>query len=267
MRERELPPDDIEVGRYALRSFRLNTQDKHLCAIQPLNFCGDFWKGGVCEADCLASSQEKYKLLRQLYLASHVPLPPELQRDFHGHKAPKMECRCGIYGALSMRRLYDFATREMGELVVVIAAEGSTIIGDYGLRTSAARIVAFWATNPEWVSAVSKECNGEARHFTNLDEMLSTYNLPWGSAPSTVTNWAHVYPVRNLPRKHRTKGRISRVWAALWLFFLVAMTISDAEGIWKYGNAHQWWWVVLYVVLTMAMAFCSVSALKRVLRR
>ena len=63
-------------------------------------------------------------------------------------------------------------------LVTVIAAEGTTIIGDTGLRTGYARVVAYWtATAAELRERCEKQFIG-ATHFGDIGEMLAAYGFP-----------------------------------------------------------------------------------------
>ncbi len=59
------------------------------------------------------------------------------------HEAPDKDCSCGIYGSLSYVDLLSQFRPEAYFIVAVIAAEGKTIIGDRGLRTAFARVVAY----------------------------------------------------------------------------------------------------------------------------
>lgn len=134
---------DLEVGRFALRTFDLTTG-------RPESICGSLgtghWKGGVCEARCLAGSYNKVYSIYSDFWDTVEPV-----RDC-AHPAPDPECECGIYGSLSLKHLqrqYEAAR----SLVAVIAAEGQTLIGSRGLRTERARVVAFWYSRPlsfEW---------------------------------------------------------------------------------------------------------------------
>lgn len=155
----ELP--DIEVARYALRTF--NTAGNTL---QSIVIPGDHWAGGVCIAKCH----------REDFLGDRADI------DHPGpHTSPpeslKTRCQCGIYGCLTVDALRWQYPRQSRKLIAVIAAEGPTIIGDTGLRTSAARVVAFWAPDRELRRICLNSCP-DARVFDALDVMLADYGFP-----------------------------------------------------------------------------------------
>lgn len=60
------------------------------------------------------------------------------------HDAPDESCSCGIYGSLSYADLLSSFMNEARSMVAVFAAEGTTIIGTRGLRTQFARVVGYW---------------------------------------------------------------------------------------------------------------------------
>ncbi len=143
---------DVEIARYALRTFVVDRG--HLTSVAKKGKGAGHWQNGTCEAICVAG------------------------RD---HKAPAELCTCGIYGTLNLADLRrQFASAK--ELVTVMAAEGTTIIGDTGLKTAFARIVAYWTPNKHIRKVCAKECEG-AKYFGNIDEMLAAYNLPHGPPP------------------------------------------------------------------------------------
>ena len=141
---------DIEVARYALRSF--DTSRGKLGSL----YQSTTWDGGTAVARCLT--------------AKHCASPPG------------DDCTCGLYGTLSLQQLVrDYRSRAR-HCVVVFAAEGPTIIGDKGLRTSAARIVAYWCARElphmrgPLAEVFAAQCPN-ARHFIEMDEMLSAYRF------------------------------------------------------------------------------------------
>ncbi|OBJ26869.1 hypothetical protein [Mycobacterium colombiense] len=152
---------DIEIARYALRTFAL--ADAYFCDL---------------DDDQIPFS---WRVLTGMYRASGDWLTGEcLARCEKGyaHEVPAAECECGIYGALclaSLRKQYPQASR----LVAVIAAQYKTIIGSQGLRTSGARVVAYWC-RPD-AKAERHQCATqfrEAREYYDLTAMLSAYEIP-----------------------------------------------------------------------------------------
>jgi hypothetical protein len=141
---------DLAVGLYALRTFR--TVDGQLASV--VQGTGH-WGNGVCEARCLKSSDAD-------------------------HKVPADDCHCGIYGTHTLEALFaqygEFACR----IVTVIAAEGRTVTGLTGLRTAAARIVAYWCAEPDRsrseADVCAEQCPG-ARRFYDLNVMARLYGL------------------------------------------------------------------------------------------
>lgn len=151
--------DDIEVGRVALRTFKVDYRTKELRSItQP----GSHWKGGVCTAICLAKKS--------------------LQ-----HTTPSIYCVCGIYGTLTLDALRQFGPLCIRDIVTVIAAEGITIIGPTGLRTERARVIAYWSPARGIRKLAAKQFEG-ARHFDDLQALLDEYDLPAGG-PLPTPRW------------------------------------------------------------------------------
>lgn len=152
---------DIEVGRYAARTF---TVDRGRGVLMPASIAAHLdssgvdshtvWQGGVCLARCA-----------------------------HGydHAAPDGDCSCGIYGATTLASLRSQFPDLAAWIVAVIAAEGPTIIGSAGLRTSAARVVAWWChPGPVFDDArtvLAQQCT-HAEGFDDLAAMLANYNIP-----------------------------------------------------------------------------------------
>jgi hypothetical protein len=119
------------------------------------------------------------------------------------HKTPEPSCTCGVYGALDLDVLCSQYPDLARDLVAVIAAEGITIVGDKGLRTEAARVVAYWSPNWYIRKICARQC-GSARRFTDLDAMLAAYHFPEDTS--------------SLP--YRSTRRSRRLWrAAFWLAF------------------------------------------------
>ncbi len=138
---------DIEVARYALRTFVTYPVGDRLRSVVKR---GHHWHDGTCVAQCLKGKD---------------------------HEAPAEGCSCGIYGTLSLQALERQFDSEAARLVTVIAAEGRTIIGDTGLRTSAARVVAYWSPSRTIRKSCKKQFRG-SEDFTDLNAMLTAYKLP-----------------------------------------------------------------------------------------
>ena len=138
--------DNIQVARYALRTFAI--RDGNLESV--IQRGGGHWTEGVCVAHCLAHPD---------------------------HVAPEADCRCGIYGALTLgvlqRQYQEFTCR----IVTVIAAEGKTMLGTIGLRTAAARVVAYWCTEGREDAAICAQQFPDARRFFDAVVMARLYRM------------------------------------------------------------------------------------------
>jgi hypothetical protein len=163
---------DLEVGRYGLRTFRVDRNARVLLPV--LREDRDAWAGGVCVARCARG---------------------------HSHSPPAEDCGCGIYAATSLGSLLGQYPRQASNVVAVIAAEGPTIIGSSGLRTSAARIVAYWChPSPRLGTAravFARHCP-DAKAYDDCEGLLAAYHLPIGLdqfAEGQFTTWiGDVYP-------------------------------------------------------------------------
>jgi hypothetical protein len=143
-----LEPDPA-VAVYALRTFRV--EDGQLASI--ITGTGH-WIDGTCIARCTQNPD---------------------------HVAPPVDgCQCGIYGAHTLAALRHQYAEKASRLVCVIAAEGATVIGATGLRTAAARIVAFWTAEPNGSQSefgvARQQCPGARRYF-DVDLMAKLYGL------------------------------------------------------------------------------------------
>ncbi len=211
---------DIEIGRYALRTFRVDYLRHEL---QAVTRGPHHWKGGTCVAKCV----KPYEML--------IPVGP--------HEPPHKDCTCGIYGTLTLSSLAQFG-KYMNELVTVMAAEGKTIIGDVGLRTSAARIVAYWSP----IRGIRKICEKQfpgATNFTDLSNMLTYYSLSYGDP------WISFV---SLPKKPRINPLVSSV---LWCIWCLAFVLWDVEiGVEKI-LVHQYLWAMIeaFNALLMGVLF------------
>jgi hypothetical protein len=154
--------DDIEIARYALRTFTVGANSDELSSVA---MSGSYWRNGTCEAECLAGGDRQRPM----------------------HPAPHEGCTCGIYGTLSLDSLTRQFTYQSTHLVTVIAAEGKTIIGDKGLRTAAARVVAYWSPDKK-IRKICKKQLGDAKKFDNLYDMLAAYDVPREAPTGTGGN-------------------------------------------------------------------------------
>jgi hypothetical protein len=146
-------PVEPEVGRYALRTFAIKS-GKLASIIQDAGH----WENGTCVAQCVRTAE-----------------------DEEPHEAPAAGCSCGIYGTLSLGALFDQYAEFACRIIAVIAAEHTTFIGTVGLRTAAARVVAYWCAEPDHrqpseADVCTQQCPG-ARRFYDLDVMARLYGL------------------------------------------------------------------------------------------
>lgn len=179
---------EIEVARYALRTFRPvstamerdNTMLGGLLACRGLlesflgipyveppvielasvGVPGSHWARGECVAACLG-----------LFALWGVMNTPVL-----AHPAPQEDCHCGLYGTLTLQSLQVQYPQYAARIVTVIAAEGQTIIGDTGLRTERARVVAYWCQDD--LSVVAARQFVDAMRFPCVGDMLEAYHFP-----------------------------------------------------------------------------------------
>ena len=90
---------------------------------------------------------------------------------------PEEHCRCGIYGFFTVEELFRQYPQFAGHVIAVIAAEGMTTIGSKGLKTAAARIVAYWVRDDDDdIERCRAGCPG-ARRFYDLEIMCRLYGL------------------------------------------------------------------------------------------
>lgn len=169
--------EDIELERYAVRTFRIDYRRRQIRSLTQQSQSPSEWVDGTCEARCRHSS----------------------------HPAPDFQCSCGIYGACSADSLFEQFELYAKDLVAIIAAEGITILGDRGLRTQAARVVAYWPAN----SAVSRLCSRgfrEAKKYKDLNDMLTDYDFS---------------PVKEIPRSSLSQRRLVGL-LFLWCWFFLS---------------------------------------------
>ena len=151
--------EDIEIGRYAIRTFDLNFGDIRSVSGNP-----GHWVDGVCKAECTTLHHIWDDLLGIFVNKTAI------------HPAPDPDCACGVYGALSLEGLQRQYRSFAEDVVAVMAAEGTTIIGNRGLRTECARIVAYWSRRN--CRKVCREGFPDAKRYRFLRNMLLDYNIP-----------------------------------------------------------------------------------------
>lgn len=201
---------DIEIGRYALRTFRIDYKHRELRSLtQHPRIGSSEWKNGTCEARCRYSK----------------------------HAAPHKYCSCGIYGTNTLEGLRQFGLYPH-ELVTVFAAEGDTIIGDTGLRTANARVVAYWA-RARGARKICKQSLPDAKCFTTIDDMLTAYRLPYGGP------------------QHRWGMPAFRVFLMIMMWIYFALFIWDGIAACRYTIHHDWWMVALDLGASLLMGWCA----------
>jgi hypothetical protein len=151
---------DIEVGRHALRTFRIVKKERR-------------------QFKTMKQSYKLRSVFKDYYWNSNGTIEAEcLSVDIYDRHAPGMNenCHCGVYGSLNLDVLHTQYPDWTPQTVAVIAAEGPTLIGEKGLRTSAARIVAFWVADPADAEAYANVENVKA--YLDIKEMLKDYDFP-----------------------------------------------------------------------------------------
>lgn len=134
------------VGVYGLRTFRVSLDGKLL----PIGQLSDDWDGGSCIARCAIGSD---------------------------HAAPETDCTCGIYSFRDRIHL----TRQVSaahSLLAVVALEGSTVEGDRGWRSQAARVVALWIADdalPSTLRAALLAGLPSVREYPSPTEMIANF--------------------------------------------------------------------------------------------
>jgi hypothetical protein len=144
-------PVDWQVGVYALRTFAIHDGVLGSVALGAGN-----WHDGTCVAEHQGAEAD--------------------------HEVPSAGCSCGIYGAFSLTHLAGQYPEQAHRIVAVIAAEGSTIRGRAGIRTVAARVVAYWCAEPADDDEQTEEelCAAQfpgARRYYNIRVMTRIYGL------------------------------------------------------------------------------------------
>jgi hypothetical protein len=176
------PDVDLEVARYAMRTFipRLNLAPPgHPYTGYMTSIAASHrrcWSKGVCEAICLADEMVFPWLrwtpsgMESIEYGDSDPIPVQ------AHPAPGEGCNCGIYGCLSLGDLIHQYPTQCRNIITVFAAEGRTFIGDIGLRTARARVVAYWTETP-WVADIAKHSFPDATPYADVFAMAARYGL------------------------------------------------------------------------------------------
>jgi hypothetical protein len=216
---------DIEVGRYALRTFKIDYNRLELKSMTQGSSESTHWRHGTCEATCL----------------------------IRNHIAPYEGCSCGIYGTLnldSLIRQYAFTARD---IVAVFAAEGKTIVGEVGLRTAAARVVAWWSPLRGVRRICEVQCEG-AKKFDDLDTMLAAYGFPPVEAATAFKR----------PRKRRVSPIFSSALWFLWCLWFLTWDVYDA---WIEVDEHRYELAWLNGGFSLIMVFLAWTYYRRLRAR
>lgn len=169
---------DIEVARYALRTFDIVPLGENGRLRLKSLYQVHFWEGGKAIATCLNRDRVHVERNGTMAWSNHAP--------------PVEGCSCGLYGTLTLDQLLREYGNRARNLICVIAAEGGTVIGSKGLRTAAARIVAYWTPVRATELVMERECK-DAKAYTNVTQMLSDYKFPpfegeWLD-PGVIARW------------------------------------------------------------------------------
>lgn len=197
MSDTDLSALEPVVGVYGLRTFRVSLDGKLL----PIGHLSDDWDGGSCIARCAIGSD---------------------------HAAPETDCTCGIYSFRDRVHLTNQFSAARS-LLAVVALEGTTVEGDRGWRSQAARVVAVWIADdalPSTLRAALLAGLPSVREYPSPTEMIA--NFP-GLTCSEDYPPAGVI-AKESPRRASTRipgglRRWSLVQAANFLFS-VGITIS-----------------------------------------
>lgn len=153
--------DELVGGVYALRSFGLDRGEEEgtytLGAI--VSGAGSGWGTGSVTATCNT----------------------EMRRIAHeGDPSPHKDCSCGVYAFNNLKILFrDYPLNAMS-CVAVVSLEGTVFEHEFGYRAEKATIVAIWTGGDpaHGMEHIIVDGNREIQVYTNLEDMLSDYNLP-----------------------------------------------------------------------------------------
>jgi len=218
---------DIEVNRYALRTFMC--ADGHLKSL----FRSDNWDGGAVVARCIRGGTLTTGGVTAVFGL-------DSRRD-PNHRPPADNCGCGLYGTLTLDQLLKEYPEWAHRCVAVFAAEGETVIGPRGLRTAAARIVAYWAGTRTEKEVFEKQAP-EARWFKQIEPMLKDYGFPKYD-PACALQPLHPYKDEPRPANYMVKTPIPRPrkppppkvlavsWGSSWNNLAPMMSAATPAGV------------------------------------
>lgn len=153
--------DGLVGGVYALRSFGVERGGEEgtytLGAV--VSGAGSGWGTGSATATC----------------------NPEMRRiDHEGEPSPHKDCSCGVYAFNNLKMLFrEYPLNALG-CVAVVSLEGTVFEHEFGYRAEKATIVALWVGSEIFQCTQTDSVNsiGGIQIYTNLEDMLSDYNLP-----------------------------------------------------------------------------------------
>jgi hypothetical protein len=158
------PIPDTHIEVYALRTFAIRNGKADSVVQQQ----GSYWKDGVCIAKCLVHADDPEHI---------APMPSP--------------CRCGIYACLTIGRLRQQYPEYCAKIVTVIEAEGKTMLGTVGLRTAAARVVAYWCAEPAPQWGMGRRGDPPPSRFN--EDVVCARDFPGARRFRDVTVMARIY--------------------------------------------------------------------------
>ncbi len=191
---------DIEIGRFGLRTFRVDRDGQLL----PIGAGDRFdWKDGVCFAECKVGAF---------------------------HRPPAAGCSCGIY---SFHTLEDLRSQygAADDVVAVVAPEGLARIGGNGLVSERARVVALWTADPRLTELVRSAVSENIQPYTDLDTMVVDHHLRFTATPPAAEDFP--------PARHAAAGLVSEVirsaagigWAKILFAASLAVVIKNLAKV------------------------------------
>lgn len=201
---------EVEIGRHALRTFVVQ-EGKLRSVVQPT-----YWDSGAMVAECLRQREIPVRV-------SMDALPSRTANGYFSYgvatrmipspcdDTPGEHCHCGLYGTVSLSPLIAQYGSHARRSIAVIAAEGPTRIGSRGLRTSAARIVAYWV-HPRYddhLKAYEATCP-DATFYLSLEAMLKHYDIeaePAALDMLTMLNYTDDYSLLPTLMSLSTRGQ------------------------------------------------------------
>jgi len=153
--------DELVGGVYALRSFGLERGEEEgtYTLGSVVSGAGSGWRTGSATATCNL----------------------EMRRINHeGEPSPHKDCSCGVYAFNNLKMLFREYPLNAMSCVAVVSLEGTVFEHEFGYRAEKATIVAIWTGGDPSHSMenIIVDGNEEIQVYTNLEDMLSDYNLP-----------------------------------------------------------------------------------------